>query len=467
LPRRERPEWLAEWRAECHHVLTSGGGSHACIAFLPGALPDALWIRKHSHCPRTRLDSPRRCLVSVGLLAGLSVTLAFLLPPIRREILPAAYIGPDDIVTISPVPSMVGSGMQVSASQYREWSAHHNPELAQTAFYAPTVADVRLGARNESWYMGKATPSLVDLLSGQVSKSLIETCRQSGIRAVMLSHATWIRVFAANPDIAGHVLQIAGQKAMIVAVAPETASDLPLQMDAWSLESEEAMHKLSLNRFAYGYMLAKLAPSARVPYDFSSLNLISDDGEPTRLYEISMAGLAEYHRRIPAINFLLSLFLTCLALPAILSISLRTGLVTEHLSLKMRTRGWLFVCAKTGLLLPLLYCGPLLVTHLLATGMHDSGYAIQSFITCGASLLAAFWVIDDQRQRCPICLRKLASPARVGEQSRSFLGFSGVEFVCADGHGLMHVPDFPTSWFANQRWSPLDASWSGLFQPGN
>ena len=99
--------------------------------------------------------------------------------------------------------------------------------------------------------------------------------------------------------------------------------------------------------------------------------------------------------------------------------------------------------------------------------MHDSGYAIQSFITCGASLLAAFWVIDDQRQRCPICLRKLASPARVGEQSRSFLGFSGVEFVCADGHGLMHVPDFPTSWFANQRWSPLDASWSGLFQPGN
>lgn len=467
LPRRERAEWLAEWRAELYHILGLRIGMRGCIAFLGGALPDALWIRRHSVFPMPRMESPRRCLLSVGVFAGLSVALAFLLPQVRREILPDSYAGPDDVAAISLTPSMVGSGMQVSAAQYKEWSTHAHPELAQLAFYVPTTGDVSLGAREETWYVGRATANLADLLKIQVPESLMKACRRSGARAIMLSRATWVRVFASAPNISGRMIQIEGQKGMIVAIAPEAASDLPLQVDAWSLEPDQAIQMLARNRLAYGYLLARLAPAGRGVHTMSRINLFSDTGERTRLYAISMTSLAEYHRRIPDIDFFLSLFLACLMLPMLLTICLRTGLVTERLSLKMRTKGLLFLCAKVALLLPLLYCGPLLLAHLVASGTHDSGYALQSFSTCGASLLAVWWVINDQRQRCPACLHKLTSPARVGEQSRSFLSFSGVEFVCADGHGLMHVPDFPTSWFANQRWSPLDSSWSGLFQPGS
>ena len=92
---------------------------------------------------------------------------------------------------------------------------------------------------------------------------------------------------------------------------------------------------------------------------------------------------------------------------------------------------------------------------------------IQTFATIAGALLSAWWLLEDQRQRCPHCLRKLTSPARVGERSRSFLGFSGMEFVCAEGHGLLHVPDYPTSWFASQRWLTLDSSWRVLFQAGH
>ena len=467
LPRRERVEWLAEWHAEFHHILGLGVGNRACIAFSLGAWPDALWIRKHSSFPMPRLESPRRCLAALGLLTSLIIAFAFLLPEVRQEMLPAAYVGPDDLVAISPVPSMIGSGMQVSAAQYKEWSDHVNSELAQTAFYMPTTGEARLAEREETWYVGRTTADFAGVLRIQIPQSLIAACRRSGFTPIMLSHATWMRVFAGNAGIAGHVIQMAGQKAMIVAVAPETASDLPLPMDAWSLEPDQVIRSLAHNRFAYGYLLARLAPGHSGTHILSRIDLASDTGERTRLYVITMAQLAEYHRRIPDIDFLFSLFLTCLMLPTLLTISLRTGLVTEQISLKMRTRGWLFLCAKIALVLPLLYCGPLLVAHLLTSGMHDSAYALQSFTTCGASLVAVFWVIDDQRQRCPTCLHKLTSPARVGEQSRSFLSFSGVEFVCAEGHGFMHVPDFPTSWFANQRWSPLDSSWSGLFQPGS
>ena len=30
-------------------------------------------------------------------------------------------------------------------------------------------------------------------------------------------------------------------------------------------------------------------------------------------------------------------------------------------------------------------------------------------------------------------------------------------------HGLLHIPEIPTSWFSTQRWLYLDPSWSSLF----
>ncbi len=41
-------------------------------------------------------------------------------------------------------------------------------------------------------------------------------------------------------------------------------------------------------------------------------------------------------------------------------------------------------------------------------------------------------------------------PARVGQPSRSFLAWNGTELICVDGHGLLHVPEMPTSWFSTQ-----------------
>jgi hypothetical protein len=41
----------------------------------------------------------------------------------------------------------------------------------------------------------------------------------------------------------------------------------------------------------------------------------------------------------------------------------------------------------------------------------------------------------------------------VGQASRIFLGWDGTEFLCRKGHGLLHVPETPTSWYGTQRWS--------------
>ncbi len=357
LPRSERDEWISEWRAELHHILGCGVRPGVCIAFAVGAVPDALWIRRHSLRTRHWLESPRRCLGVLVVSAGLNVTLALLLPQVRQDIFPPKYDEPDDLVTISPVPSVVGSEMEIPAAQYLTWNSHAQPELSQTAFYYPTTVPAQLGAHDASWSLGESTESIAALLKVQVADAVVEVCRRNGAKPIILSRDAWRHDFGSDPNVVGQPLRISGRPAVIVAVAPPAASDLPLQMDVWSLETDQAIHNIASKRFAYGYMIAQLAPGSvrEASHRTSRIKMVSDGGVQTRLYVISLPSLAEYHRRIPAIDFLLSLFMTCLMLPALFAVCLRTGRRTERLSVRMRSRGWIFLGAKIGLLLPILY----------------------------------------------------------------------------------------------------------------
>jgi len=91
-------------------------------------------------------------------------------------------------------------------------------------------------------------------------------------------------------------------------------------------------------------------------------------------------------------------------------------------------------------------------------GVHLEGPALLA-----AWIVAARWVVRDQRQRCPVCLRLLINPVGIGQASQTFLGWYGTELMCAKGHGLLHVPEIPTSSSSMPRWIRLDPSWSGLF----
>jgi hypothetical protein len=72
-------------------------------------------------------------------------------------------------------------------------------------------------------------------------------------------------------------------------------------------------------------------------------------------------------------------------------------------------------------------------------------------------VLAFRWAIRDQRGRCPVCLRRLTNPIRFGGPSHAFLDWYGTELICAAGHGMMHVPEIPTSCYPEPRWVSLDA----------
>jgi hypothetical protein len=138
-------------------------------------------------------------------------------------------------------------------------------------------------------------------------------------------------------------------------------------------------------------------------------------------------------------------------------------LSSRKLAWSKRLRRWGFLACKLGLLLPIVYFVPIDLAHLRPVIDPFTSEYIQLLSSFSICLFGLRWSLRDQRQRCPVCLRKLTHPARVGEPSRTFLAWNGMELMCAGGHGLLHVPEMPTSWFSTQRWLYLDPSWEVLF----
>jgi hypothetical protein len=73
--------------------------------------------------------------------------------------------------------------------------------------------------------------------------------------------------------------------------------------------------------------------------------------------------------------------------------------------------------------------------------------------------LATIWVFDDQRRRCPECLRRLARPVTMGSWGSMFEPVT-TEFVCDEGHGALSLAESEIG--EGDRWVSLDASWREL-----
>ena len=82
-------------------------------------------------------------------------------------------------------------------------------------------------------------------------------------------------------------------------------------------------------------------------------------------------------------------------------------------------------------------------------------------------IFSSRWLILDQRRRCPVCLRLLTQPVRIGTPSQTLLAWYGAESMCSRGHGLLQDPETSTSYAGTSHWLELDASWTDLFShPG-
>jgi hypothetical protein len=123
-----------------------------------------------------------------------------------------------------------------------------------------------------------------------------------------------------------------------------------------------------------------------------------------------------------------------------------------------RLRGGIFLSLKIALLQPILLGG---MVFMVLTGR-----VVPAAPQLGVFAMWALgfrWVLIDQRQRCPVCLRLLTNPVRIGTPSQTFLEWYGAESICSRGHGLLHISEISSSYSEDPEWLSLDDSWRGLF----
>jgi hypothetical protein len=473
VPGEERAEWLAEWQAELWHVWHSRQskaqahfrGSPEVTDFCLGAFRDACWLRwNNPHSTHRRVFRPgsaSRSFVTLALWTGVSLLIGLSLPGVRRAISPSPYRDADGLVMISSGGYAGAQSPSIRFEDYQSWKKSTRHLFTDLAYYQPILRRVHLpGHRGVELSIGRASDNIFKLLQLEIPPIAPDQSNRNYAAKLFLSERAWRESFGGDPHLIGKVTEVAGMRVLIAGVVWQDAWPLPGQVDAWLLEDERQLNQSPLK--SKGFVLAHMRASGSKTRadEWRDLTVPRDNGIPDHFDCISLAQRAN----LPFSILLFTLIVALIALPATTALPL--GDYPRHsgrLPWPVRMRRWIFFCSKFALLVPLVCFTSLDAAY----GSHPlnstTGQYIQLAISFFGFLFAFRWILQDQRSRCPVCLRLLSNPVRVGLASRSFLAWNGTELICAGGHGLLHIPELPTSWFGTQRWQYLDPSWGSLF----
>jgi hypothetical protein len=387
------------------------------------------------------------------------------LPGARIAAQPSPYRDAHNLMLITRSGLSGTSYPTIRAEQFRAWRARKQQLFSDFAFYRPTVKSVALSPRHAiKLSVAQSSSNLFDLLGLPIQLLNPDRILHDDLPKLVVTEEAWQRYFGKDRDATAEAVTVGNRKVEIVGVIPADQWRLPGHVDAWLLEPD--VNLATLRPEARGFLVGHLEPSPQHNQlaDRWDMSVSAGPGDTDYLTCNSLSGQARGTFNI----FLFTVILAFLALPATTSLPLGEYAATHHkLSRARQFRRWIFLAAKIVLILPIVYFGSIDLAHLSATMSQETSDYIQIVVSFSICLSVLRWTLRDQRKRCPVCLGKLTNPARVGQPSRTFLAWNGTELICAGGHGLLHVPEMPTSWFSTQRWLYLDSSWDVLFPEAN
>ncbi|HEY2469691.1 MAG TPA: hypothetical protein VGI45_17870 [Terracidiphilus sp.] len=472
VPAAQRTDWRREWLAELWHVrhslvsideTLSWDAQREIAGFCLGALPDAVCLRRQS-APGTSQPvhlhgSAGQTLLWLATAVAMFCIIARLLPGVNAENEATRFSVNPHVLLINESASGPAHP-EISMKLIRNWQTTRQRFFQEMAFYRVSH-ETAATAKPMHWTVAHSSANLFALLGVPILCTAPSDDSDRELPAAVLSHDIWMSTFAGDPHIAGRVLRTGSSKARIVGVAPSTGWQVPGAPDVWLLESESQL-AVDTPPDSSGYLFARLSDRGQAAMDGSAVAISAQnaDGITIDLYGAPIIAPVEGIWNI----YKFALFLALVALPAVTSVSLGESQISSHRpAWKQRLWRVLFLAAKFFLVAALGLYASLDVAYFSFAGYSQFGELLQLFACFVICLMGFRWAVADQRQRCPMCLRRVTNPATVGLASRTFLGWNGTELICMGGHALLHVPSLPTSWFGGQRWLYLDSSWEFLF----
>ena len=467
VPRSVRTEWLNEWRGElwqARHAYGSRGWTPVwrTTAFCLGSFQDAADLRS-AHSPwlqaSVQRGSPYACIFCLAAILILTATVCLLSPNVRLAFQPL----PDGVAAlhlISQQGDLESFRPTIPLSEYRAWVASNSHLLEGFAFYAPGTASIHVdGQTLHPLRIGYATENLSRVLKLSLPQRRAMAV-SSNLPILVLSDRAEKALKPGIRLLPGQLVSLKGRTAMFGGTAPASLWRIPGQLQGIVFESSAVWTEEQPD--TPGFVLSS-APAKKFQRDTENRSYLIIQG--SRDNEVFECLSLEHRRKKPLLVLLFALLMACLALPATTPLPLGDYPTGRHLlSYKSRVRHWLFLMAKLALIVPAIGCMGALLAYAWMPLSEPSAILTQLLFSLFGLLFAFRWALRDQRARCPTCLAVLTSGASVGYPSHCFLAWSGTELVCPVGHGLLHIPEHPTSWFRNQRWLCLGHSWSELFR---
>lgn len=472
VPSSDREEWRREWFAELWHVRRSYEGidetftleaEREITVFCLGAFPDALCLRTQpgqtATAPVHVHGSAGHTLLWLAAIASICCVISQLLPGVQAEKEAVRTQIRSNVLLVGDVDEPAWRP-SISMGLFRQWKTTPQRFFDDVAFYRMSREAMDGPRASSSWNVAHSTRNLFAVLGLPIDLADLDD-PGSDIPAVILSRRVWLQDFKGDPQVAGHVVTLNRSRVRIAGVAPAGSWHLPGSPDVWLLEPDSVIESNELAA-VNGFVIARLSERGAAEWQGRGSPIAARDRQYNALdlfglpLDVPVEGPWNIYR--------FALFLALLALPAVTSVSLGESQISEHRpSRKQRVWRVLFLIAKFNLVAVIAFYASMIFAYGATPEYSGLAECSQLFACFAISLLGFRWAVADQRQRCPMCLRRVTNPATVGLASRTFLGWNGTEMICMGGHALLHVPSLPTSWFSGQRWMYLDSSWEFLF----
>lgn len=473
VARERRGDWRKEWRGELWHVrLQTARAAESLlrveterVRFCAGAFADAWCLRdRFSIRPKLAHGSARDCILWLACALCVCAVVARILPGVRAEQDAGRIRVQSGVILIQDADSSNLPVAAVTPDEFRDWQATRQRFFDGISYYRSTRELITVdGEDTMTTQVARVSTNFLALLGVPLLLQATQVAELDATPKAVLSYGMWVRKFDANPAVIGHVLRIGAETLRIAGVAPSSSLRLPGDPEIWVLGSTGEQEHAG---FGKGFVIARLSQRGRAAFAGHGgqipIAVRGDDPDDASLAGVALAD----ETKGPADLAGFALFLAFLALPAVVSVSLgESNYSAFRPSWKRQCIRWLFLAAKMGLVVAVAFYASLALAYGFTTAYSSTAELAQFAVGFVFCLLGMRWALFDQRHRCPVCLRHVTSPTRVGLASQTFLGWNGTEMYCAGGHTLLHVPALPTSWFQSPRWVYLDPSWGFLFTP--
>lgn len=467
-PAERRQDWRQEWFAElCYRERflreTSQWNRREAWRLIRrclGAFPDAACYiaspRNFETWMRDRARSPWLCLAAIGALLA-AVALASGGFPATRELLFGPHAERSSMILLWMHPPSGGPETGLPPDVVPAW-AKHSVLLDRLAAFNASHAPIP-GLRQAPLVV-RTEPALFAMFG--VRPELGKLPNAAGAPEIVLDHRAWVSLFHSDPKLVGSFLRIGGEPYRVSAVVPQSFRFLSRQRSLYLVEHELkdpavmviARVKPGASRKQISRELAKIAQNSC--YYFLGSDLRLEFLESAVFTPLQFFGIAV------GVSILM-----LLALSARIRVR-RLRIAWKASSRDATLRRCAFFAAKSGLALALIFTAGLEWSRqegsfLFASKDPANGPFLVWLYILGA-MGVLFWSVADQRARCRVCLRLLCFPVRIGCPGCLLLDWSGTESVCAEGHGVLHVPHLAASWDEEaEHWIALDESWRELF----